>query len=306
MLVAGGLAAVLAASSVGPAFADDLSDYLVDADDAIYSGRRITGTIWDGIESIGIVDIQHHDGVTFIGSESDYSTVGEGRMYLGGADEAAISFARKPHADVEVRYTVVPGLPTDYLGRPARIIDVMEGSMLRMRMVVDDSTAAPVATEVYGADGGVFRYSSMVEFSVSADPEMRSLDGRDYQMMLPLEDVDLPAEAAGYRLVDVYGGPHGSRQAFYSDGLFSFSVFTSHGWTDWRAMSDDEAPYDVDGSSYLRVVAPSGVWVLWNSPDTGLALVGDLPPDHIEQVLAELPRPGNRVWFKRIWFRFFG
>jgi hypothetical protein len=45
---------------------------------------------------------------------------------------------------------------------------------------------------------------------------------------------------------------------------------------------------------------------MWNSPDTTLALVGDLPPDHIEQVLAELPKPGIRIWFRRIWARFFG
>lgn len=306
MLVAGGLAVVFASWAVGPALADDLSDYLANADDAIYSGRRVMETTWDGVESVGMIAIQHHAGMTFVGSDPAYVTVGEGRMHLGGSDEAAVSFVRNPQVGVEGRYTVVPGEETDYLGRSARIIDVMEGDMLRMRMVVDESTAAPVATQVYGADESVFRYSSMVEFSVSADPTMRSVDGTDYQMMLPLEEEDPTGDVAGYRLVDVYVGPHESRQSFYSDGLFSFSVFTADGWTDWSATTDDEIPYDVGGSSYLRVIGPSSVWVLWNSADTTLALVGDLPPDHIEQVLAELPRPANRAWFRRAWALLFG
>jgi len=264
------------------------------------------GTIWDGVESVGMIDIQHYSGMTFAGSEPDYTTIGEGRLHLGGSDEAAMSFLRDPHVGVQGRYVAVPGDSTLYLGRPARIIDVMEGAVLRMRMVIDEATAAPVSSEVYGPNQEVFHYSSMVEFSVSADPAMGSIDGRDYEMMLPLDAADLPDDLAGYRLVDVYGGPRESRQAFYSDGLFSFSVFAAEGRTDWQSTTDDETRYVVDGSSYWRVVDPSSVWVMWNSPDAALALVGDLPPDHIEQVLAELPRPGTRIWFKRIWARLFG
>jgi len=306
ILVVGGLVTVLAATTIAPALADDLSDYLVQADDAIYSGRRVMGTIWDGVESVGVIEIQHHAGMTFIGADPGYAMIGEGRMHLGGSDESAVSFVRNTHADTEGRYAMAQGEATDYLGRGARVIDVMESGRLRMRMVVDDSTAAAVATEVYGRDGKVFRYSSMIEFSVSADPAMRPVDGRDYRMMLPLDEADVPTEVAGYRLTDVYSGPNESHQSFFSDGLFSFSLFTTNGWTNWAAMSDEETPYDLDGFSYLRVVQPSSVWVMWNGPGTSLALVGDLPPDHIDQVLAELPKPSTRAWFKRIWFRLFG
>ncbi len=306
VLIVGGLVTVLAAATIAPALADDLSDYLVEADDAIYSGRRVMGTTWDGVESIGVIRVQHHAGMTLVGSDSDYVVIGGGRMYSGGADEAAVSFVRNSHIDPGGRYTVVPGDATDYLGRSARIIDVMEGPLVRMRLIVDDSTAAPVSTEVYGADGSVFRYTSMIDFSVSADPASHVVEGRDYEMMLPLENEGTSDAIAGYQLVDIYDAPNGSDQSFFSDGLFSFSLFTANGWTDWAAMSDDEIPYRIDGDSYLRIVRPASVWVMWNGPGVSMALVGDLPPDHIEQVLAELPRPSTRAWFKRIWFRLFG
>ena len=50
----GGLIAVFAVASVGPALADDLAEYLADAGEAVYSGRRVVGTTWDGFESVGI------------------------------------------------------------------------------------------------------------------------------------------------------------------------------------------------------------------------------------------------------------
>ena len=100
-LVVGGLAAVFVVGTAGSAFADDLTDYLEDARDAIYSGQRLVGTSWDGIQSIGIFEIQHHGGMTNVASGSSSATIGAGRMHLGGIDEAAVAFVRQTVADVD-------------------------------------------------------------------------------------------------------------------------------------------------------------------------------------------------------------
>lgn len=306
ILTVGGLAAVFMATAVAPALADDLADYFIDADEAIYSGTRIVGTTWDGIERIGIVEIQHVGGMTTVGSESNYATVGHGRMHLTDANTSALSYVGVPQRVLGARYVVSSGGTTEHLGRRAYVLQVTENDLLRMRMIVDESTSAPVATEVYSADGTVFRYSSMVEFSVSADPEMATTDEHTYEMMLPVELADFPVDAAGYQLVDAYAGPKDSHQAFYTDGLFSFSVFTTEGRVNWEAVIEDELPYAVDGHSYWRVIDPASVWVLWNAPGMTFALLGDLPPDHLEDVLADLPRPGTDGWMKRMWTRLFG
>lgn len=306
LLVVGGLAAVSVIATVGPALAEDLSDYLDDAADAIYSGQRLVGTTWDGIQRVGMVEIQHHGGRTSVGTESGMAMVGDGRMHLGGPDEAAISFVLATRPELGDRYTVLPGEATYHLSRPARILEVMEDGVVRIRVVVDDSTSAPVATEVFGADGELFRYSSMVNFTVAVDPVMARIDDREYRMMMPLGDAGLPADLAGYRLIDVYAGPQDGRQAFYTDGLFTFSVFTTQGRANWSAIAEDEYPYAAGGHDYLRVLTPTSVWVLWNAPATAVALVGDLPPDHLDEVLAELPVPGTDNWLRRMWRTLFG
>lgn len=306
MIVVGGLAALVVAVGASPGLADDLAEYLEDAGDAIYSGQRLVGTTWDGIERVGMVDIQHHGGMTSVGAGSDIAMMGAGRMHLGGPDDAAISFVLESTPDLHARYTVENGEATRHLGRPATVLDVMEAGRLRVRMVVDDSTSAPVVTQVFDAAGDVFRYSSMVDFSVWVDPAMVQTDGREYRMMLPIEQVELPASLGEYQLIDGYSGPDDGQQAFYTDGLFSFSVFTTDRRLNWRAITDDELPYVSAGHSYLRVVAPTSVWVLWNAPSSAMALVGDLPPDHLDQVLTELPRPGTDNWLKRMWRRVFG
>ncbi len=305
-LTVGGIVAAFAIASVGPALADDLADYLADASDAVYSGRRVVGTTWDGFESVGLVDVQHLGGMATVGSGSSNATVGEGRMRLNGPNEAALSFIGVTKFDLDARYSVSSGAMTEHLGRPAHILEVVEAGFLRMKMIVDNSTSAAVATEVYAGDGTVFRYSSMIEFSVSVDPEMAMTDEHPYEMMLPVDQVGLPIDAAGYQLVDVYAGPQGANQAFYTDGLFSFSVFTMDGRVNWESALDDELPYAADRFSYFRIINPGNLWVTWNSPGTAIALVGDLPPDHLEEVLSELPRPGTNGWMTRMWNRLFG
>ncbi len=110
---------------------------------------------------------------------------------------------------------------------------------------------------------------------------------------------------AGYRLADSYTGPDEVVHSFYSDGLFSFSLFEVEG-----EVGDDlfggARSMEVDGSKYRVLVRPAQMWVHWTTPDSSYVLVGDLPPDHLEQVLAELPRPRQRNFFARLWNGLFG
>lgn len=306
LIVTGGIVAAFAITSAGPALADDLADYLADAGEAVYSGRRVVGTTWDGFESVGVVEIQHLGNMAVLGTGSSRATIGGGRMRFDEPAGVALSFIGASQFDLGSRYAVSPGGTTEHLGRSAHILEVTEAGLLRMQIIVDESTAAPVATEVYSLDGTVFRYSAMIEFAVSVGPEMAMTDEHPYETMLPVEQAGLPSDAAGYQLVDVYAGPQGANQAFYTDGLFSFSVFTTNGRVNWESAVDGELPYAVEGHSYWRVINPASLWVMWNAPGSTIALVGDLPPDHLEAVLGELPKPGAAGWMTRMWRRLFG
>jgi hypothetical protein len=115
----------------------------------------------------------------------------------------------------------------------------------------------------------------------------------------------LPESVAGYRRADVYAAGRDSIHAFYSDGLFSFSVFESPR-TGLPAAFERATVFEVSGKRYRRLVTPTSVWVHWDAPDRSYLLVGDLPPDHLMGVLQRLPAPGQRGFLVRLWRALFG
>lgn len=305
-VILGSLAVALVVVGVVPARADDdLTDYLEDADAATYSGRRLVGTNWDGIEEMGVMDVQHTDGLTMVGPSPDFAMMGHGR-FRAGSSGVAIDYDAVSDAVVNHTYSLTRSGTQLRSGRPVHVIDIHEGPLLRMRMTVDTATGAPLETEVFDDEGELFRYSTMLEFSPTIDEMADYVDDGDYAMMLPLDEAQLPAQIWRYELIDAYSAPGEAEQGFYSDGLFQHSLFTIPGRVDLESMTREGERWTVDGFDYLRVVTPVEVWVLWNTPDRTYALVGDLPPDHLSAVLAALPRPGQRNWFARVWERLFG
>lgn len=306
LAILGSLVVVLVVTGVLPASADDdLADYLEDADAATYSGRRLVGTNWDGNEAMGVMDVQHTDGLTMVGPSTDFAMMGHGR-FRDGASGVAIDYDALSDAVVNHAYSLTRSGTELRAGRPVHVIDVYEGPLLRMSMTVDTATGAPLETEVFDGDGRLFRYSTMVEFSPTIDEMADYVDDGDYAMMLPLDAAQLPARIWRYELIDAYTAPGDAEQGFYSDGLFQHSLFTIPGRIDLGSMTERGETWTVDGFDYRRVITPVEVWVLWNTPDTTYALVGDLPPDHLSEVLAALPRPAQRNWFARMWEKLFG
>lgn len=305
-VAASGIALLWLTAGAIPASANDLSDYLGEADRAVYSGQRLVRTAWDGIEKIGLVDVEHAGGMTILGSGDGRAMVGHGKMHpMGG--EGAVAFLRRSAHHGDDRYTVVDMGTTYRFGREAEVLDVMEGDVLRMQLIVDRETAAPLASRVFDDVRKPFRETTMLEF-VPRVAGVLSSEGDDveYDVMMPSDGSKLSETAGHYELADVYGAPGGARHSFYTDGLFSFSVFDRDGATNVESMAAGASPYVVGGSEYRRLVTPSDVWVLWTAADHTFALVGDLPPDHLEDVLADLPPPQRRNWFARAWHRLFG
>ena len=176
---------------------------------------------------------------------------------------------------------------------------------MRVRIVVDDASSVPLMTEVYTGAGALYRMAALVEFSPDA-PEMGMPDDMpEHEMLMPSDPSQLlPTDTSGYRRVDSYE-MNGTTQMFYSDGLFSFSVFENNPGRMPERFNDSTA-FVVDGAVYRRIVTPTVVWVHWDAPDRSYVLVGDLPPDHLQSVLGDLPDPGRRNVVVRLWRRLFG
>jgi hypothetical protein len=126
-----------------------------------------------------------------------------------------------------------------------------------------------------------------------------------YDVVVGADADALAADVAGYERVDTYAGPSDSVHAFYSDGLFSFSVFLIEGEGATGPFVEADT-METDSGTYRWILTPSDLWVQWSGGGLTYVLAGDLPPDHLEEVLAELPAPARGNIFSRIWSGIFG
>ena len=192
--------------------------------------------------------------------------------------------------------------------RSCTLVPILEGGVVRAQMIVDDRTGAPLISYVYDGEGRLYRTVSHSDFKPhrtygwSKDPRTVPLE-----IVMHGESDGLPATVAGYELADVFPGPTGdlSEQGYYSDGLFSFSLFVLPssavvgGFDDAGTLVGSTGVYDM-------VHTANDVRVQWSNGGDRYVLMGDLPPDHLEMVLADLPGPDKRSMLARLWARLFG
>ena len=82
------------------------------------------------------------------------------------AEDAAVAVPAWSRSSLAERYTVVETGAVRRLGRTAEGIEVYEGDLLRAAIVFDEETGAPLLTQLYDGDGGLFRYSAMLDFDL--------------------------------------------------------------------------------------------------------------------------------------------
>ena len=298
-VVAAGVA--VAATLAVPAFAaDTLEEYLSEAGDAEYAGRRIVMTSWDGDSEVGVYDVTHTSEVTVIGDNQ--AQVSGGKLT---ADDVAVAVAAWSRSSLADRYAIVETGAVERLGRTARALEVYEDDLLRATIIFDGTTGAPLLTQIFDATGETYRYSAMLDFDDRPELVYRDIvaKGRDYQLMLPVPE--LPSTLAGYVRTDAYRAADDWIHTFYADGLFSFSVFETAG-SITPAGFGDAVEFEAAGGTYDVLVRPTEVWVTWQTARATMVLVGDLPPDHLEEVLDTLPEPDRAGFFKRLWRNIFG
>ena len=290
-------------------YADEgLADVLESAMDADFHGSGVVMCTWGQDSAATTYEVTRSDGMSMVsGPAGTFMLSGSLMASQSGADWYALEVDEWSAWNLSDRYSLGDRTATTRLGRPATEVIVMEGERPRARLVIDDESTVPLLTEVFNADGGVFRFAAMVEFVAAPVTEMEMPEGfMEHDMLMTgAPSPRLPGSAFGYSRTDTYVMGDSGTQAFYTDGLFSFSVFEAGRGTR-PAEFDSATRFEVDGVSYSRIVTPSNVWVHWSTPDRSYVLVGDLPPDHIEAVLGELPKPGVRGVIMRLLSWLFG
>jgi hypothetical protein len=160
-------------------------------------------------------------------------------------------------------------------------------------MFVDDATGLLLAREVLGSDGRVERSLAVTEIDLS--PTSSAVDLPTHaraQVAQPLRSVPDGYRAprspgAGYELVTR------SRQRdgvlfFYSDGIFSASVFEQRGDLAWDSLPAGGTTLDISGNRTVRYDEPSGEALVWESGGVVYTTVSDAPSDVFERMVGEL------------------
>jgi len=310
VLALGALVVVAGASAVPTAAADELEDYLRSAATASYSGRQIVVTTWGGDTSFGSYRVMQEPGLTLVNGTEYEARAGGGRMSSTSGDVLhGLSLEHWAEWRLHDRYEMGAVRTVTPFGREATSVDIMEGDVVRARLVFDVATAAPLRAEWFDASGSVYRISVLVDFSEIGEgvemPSGEDVPGMSYAVMGSAGATRLPASAGGYWRADAYAGAKNATHVFYTDGLFSFSVVELSERMKSGPFSHG-AKFKVGGHTFRRLIEPGAVWVYWSTPDHSYVLVGDLPPDHLKDVLGEMPEPGEPNVFVRMWRNLFG
>lgn len=297
--------AVLVGSLATGAAAETLADVLERTQGSTYTADRLTVSIWGGETQIAKASVEHADGTEMVRIDSTWSMVGNGRAMVLDESPDGVAFMTHAQSIETNRYTIGETRPARHMQRDCTVVPVYEGKILRATLLVDDHTGASLISQYFAEDGSTFRRNSLQNFRAYRTYDApRDVRGT-YEVLMPMESELLPEEVAGYELVDVFRAPAESAQGFYSDGLFSFSLFVFTPGTDVTGFQDAK-PYVLDSGTYDARPTPQDVRIHWTAPDHEYVLVGDLPPDHVADVLAELPAPDARSIFARLWNALFG
>ncbi len=303
-LAAATLAFLTAGALFAGARAEDLEDYLERSAESEFSGRQLVACRLGKQSAADIYRVVRSGGMTVLHRGGHDAMVGDGKI----GDTAGFSSFRLADWSawrLSSRYQLSGPRHTGFMGREVTEVRVMEGDRLRTRLILDTQSWAPLFSEVYDGAGRVYCLSAMLEFGPAGSFPVVPGPPDGYEMIPSLDSVALPDAAAGYWRADSYRAPEGMTQSFYTDGLFSFSVFEASG-SRRAADLEDGWRHQVGGAEYLRTLLPGEVRVLWRADGRTYLLVGDLPPDHLDQVLQELPRPRSPSLLSRLWQRLFG
>lgn len=294
----------------------DLDDLLERSRQATYSAEQIvTCSTPEGVRD-AVVRIQQSSGEVRLGSTASTDievSTGLGNWALkrqgGVVSSAAVESSSQPAAP---KYVLSEPRVSEVLGRPASSYALVQSTgsesdpgpdVLRAELVFDNQTGVLMAATTFLEDGSTYCKRRFVSFDAT-DPAFTPSEPSDFgepQASVEIETA-LPDEVAGFDRLDLYEDADGFRFAYYSDGFFSFAVFE----TPIKVDLPDASRVEFGGAAYQRSFTAGHATYVWESSDGGVALVGDLPPDLHESVLAGLPESEEPSLLKRWWRSLFG
>jgi hypothetical protein len=130
---------------VSAADLDDLEEYLRDAAGAEFSGRQVVMTYWGDEAAAGIYEVTQSGGTTTIHAGDDTVIIGAGAFETRRGDDDHYQLVPEWTSwYIDDRYTIGDVERVQRIGRPATLVTVLEGDVVRLRLAFDVATGAPL------------------------------------------------------------------------------------------------------------------------------------------------------------------
>jgi sigma-E factor negative regulatory protein RseB len=186
-------------------------------------------------------------------------------------------------------------------GRRANVVVARRGDgPVRARFFVDRASGLLVRRDVLQRDGDVVRsvrFTRLTTDDISPavppvpqrGPKVTTTDevGGEYLAPDRLE--------SGFHLLGRYEQPGGAVQLFYSDGLFSLSLFEQPGEVEWEALPEGGRRDTVAEQRAQWYATHAGTVVVWSRDGLVLTGVSDAPPDTVRAAVATVKAPEGGV-----------
>jgi hypothetical protein len=181
-------------------------------------------------------------------------------------------------------------------GRPATVVlAARPDGEPAQRLAVDDATGLLLAREVLGPDGKVqrsVRFSSITigarAATASAPSPPADVKSRTAEKLTSVPDgYRAPSSPAGFELVTRSRHPDGVL-LFYSDGVFTASVFEQQGELDWTALPDGGTDSQLADTRTRLYREASGDVAVWARNGLVFTCVTDAPSDVFDDMVNAL------------------
>ncbi len=177
--------------------------------------------------------------------------------------------------------TIGPGRTV--AGRPTTtVVAVRSDGTPAQRLFVDDETGLSLGREVLGPDGHVERsvvFRAIEIGTTGARPAAPDVGTEQAKRLGAVPSgYRAPSTSGGYDLVTRSRHPDGVA-LFYSDGLFTVSVFEQQGQLNWDALPNGGTRGELAGTRTRGYRQPSGNVLVWERDGIVYTCVSDAPID---------------------------
>jgi len=238
----------------------------------------------------GVVEARVNGDVVYDSGARTY--VKDGNRWTGIAVDPAAG--ETPSAATHWKLTTSPG--PEVAGRSTtQVVASRRDGTVAQRTAVDDATGLLLQREVLTKNGKVERALVFTELDLGATTTdvtaPAGLHAAQSSTITTVPDGYVAPSTLGDATLVTRAKQSDGVLLWYSDGLFSTSVFEQRGTLDWTALPDGGTDTSMRGTTMRRYSEPSGTVLVWERDGVVYTCVSDAPADVFDASVTALTAP---------------